>query len=1036
MSTNPLYTVDNDSIGLDDEPANTVEVADPEPARRIALTVFESRTANMGVRYGFSSLAEIHGYFARAREATKQKLEMPTFLAGSTAQNRRGSAAVDWIHLLVYDIDNTRTIKGGKPEPLPPEQMSTLASTLECWRGVRALAVTSFSHEPAHPKFRLLIDLSRSATSLEFPALWRSGRAKLLAAGHRVDESACDAGRLWFLPATRPGREFVCEYQDGDPVDVDVALRDAPPPPDAPNTSPTRLSQFLDMLASRISMPDLVRDEGIELTQRGSCWMASSPFRDDGVNASFAVYEDHAFDFVTSEFYGPVRFVQERRGISFKVAVDLVSDRAGLAGAERLIWKDAGKPAVVDPGDAFAALPEALPESGRGSVLSAFLTAVSTLDEPDQTPWIERLRSRYPRTFTRAELARLMRQQAREEEPAQAPSVGEYRVHEGRISAVRTSQMLGEVVTPLCNFDGKILRVITHDDGVDKRSIYEVAMTPAGAATAFLTEVDAAEFEALKWISPDSGTRCWVGPGASTRDQLRVALHHLSAPEHIIRFGQVGWRKIDGEWAYLHAGGAVGRPSAQVTHVELGRGGKLDRFRLPDSLRPRHEALERAVHNSLKLIECGPPEAMYPLYCSAVASPLASMLPLHHVLALIAPPASFKSSVALEFQRFFGDFQHEGHFPLNFESSPTAAEITMSVLADSLAVMDDFRVRSDRGIAERQRHLADVVIRSIGNRQSRERASSRVELQTSRPPRCNLWMTCEIDPSPADQNESGSNRLLKIWLSKDAIQKGVLAEVQREGRHSIMMRGYLDSLTVFYPTLLNDLAAEHAQVRDELRQEKGLLDRQPDMIASLLVSFRTWFRCFAAAGGYVTFEEARRHQERAKEALLSVSTGAAAASKVASPIAQWIDVLRGGLAAGRYHLAERASPLRTISETLSDFGTATTTTRREIGWRGPTHVWLHPASAHGAVVALLREQQSHMPMRIADVFRGLVERGHATPGTEPGRVGTRRDVGGGRERVIELPVDLFDGVDLDRERRVPPLDEELTVRADLGSPAN
>ena len=79
----------------------------------------------------------------------------------------------------------------------------------------------------------------------------------------------------------------------------------------------------------------------------------------------------------------------------------------------------------------------------------------------------------------------------------------------------------------------------------------------------------AAQFASLNWGASNLGAGAYVEAGIQVKDRARVAIQRLSediAERHV--YTHTGWRKIDGAWAYLHAGGAIGEQGV-IENIEV-----------------------------------------------------------------------------------------------------------------------------------------------------------------------------------------------------------------------------------------------------------------------------------------------------------------------------------------------------------------------------------------------------------------------------------------------------------------------------------
>ena len=115
----------------------------------------------------------------------------------------------------------------------------------------------------------------------------------------------------------------------------------------------------------------------------------------------------------------------------------------------------------------------------------------------------------------------------------------------------------GEVIVPLTNFAARIVGQVTRDDGAEQLRVFELEAELRGRRYQF--HIDASEFASLAWVPRELGGEAVVFPGQMIKDHARVAIQTLSGE---IRgravYAHTGWRKVDGQMVYLHAGGAIG----------------------------------------------------------------------------------------------------------------------------------------------------------------------------------------------------------------------------------------------------------------------------------------------------------------------------------------------------------------------------------------------------------------------------------------------------------------------------------------------
>jgi hypothetical protein len=115
----------------------------------------------------------------------------------------------------------------------------------------------------------------------------------------------------------------------------------------------------------------------------------------------------------------------------------------------------------------------------------------------------------------------------------------------------------GCIPEPLCNFTAIIEAETVYDDGSGElpRCLQVSGQLQDGTALPAAL-VPAEEFVGMNWPLRCWGARAIVSAGQGAKDHLRAAIqqHSPAAARHVV-YRQMGWRKLDGAWHYLHAGG-------------------------------------------------------------------------------------------------------------------------------------------------------------------------------------------------------------------------------------------------------------------------------------------------------------------------------------------------------------------------------------------------------------------------------------------------------------------------------------------------
>src|ERR1700674_88215 len=174
--------------------------------------------------------------------------------------------------------------------------------------------------------------------------------------------------------------------------------------------------------------------------------------------------------------------------------------------------------------------------------------------------------------------------------------VGRYLANAQGLFLLKSSGRGAPLITlPLANFTARITAEIRRDDGVDATREFEIEARLGGQTRRLV--IAAAQFASMKWVTEHLGARAVIAAGMGIKDQVREAIQLLSSKQMVERtvHTHTGWLKLDGGWAYLHGGGALG--TGAVTGVESSLPAALAPFILPAS--PTGAELKGAIRASL-----------------------------------------------------------------------------------------------------------------------------------------------------------------------------------------------------------------------------------------------------------------------------------------------------------------------------------------------------------------------------------------------------------------------------------------------------
>ena len=260
-----------------------------------------------------------------------------------------------------------------------------------------------------------------------------------------------------------------------------------------------------------------------------------------------------------------------------------------------------------------------------------------------------------------------------------------YCIEEGRIGYMKPigrGDDVTEVFIPLANFTARVIEERALDDGEETQRHF-VIQVKLKSGRRLQVEVPATQFASLSWVVREAGVRARISAGQGAHDRLREAIQIFSADvEEHRAYVHTGWRRLDGQWIYLHSG-------RTDVHVELEP--PLNRYALPET----PEDIAGALRRSLALLDVGPDEVTVPLLAAVFLAPLCQFLHPDFALFLVGKTGSLKSTLAALFLGHYGDFPDKTVLPASWESTDNALEQRLFILKDTLCIIDDFAPCAD-----------------------------------------------------------------------------------------------------------------------------------------------------------------------------------------------------------------------------------------------------------------------------------------------------------------------------------------------------
>ncbi len=301
-------------------------------------------------------------------------------------------------------------------------------------------------------------------------------------------------------------------------------------------------------------------------------------------------------------------------------------------------------------------------------------------------------------------------------EPDQPAAIGGYSVTDGVICRQKvTGDCL--VSVPLCNFNAQIVAEEMRDDGAEQMTILVLEGRLRDGTVFPNARVRSDNFQAMNWVMANWGTRAIVNAGQGNKDHLRAAIQVRSkSVSRRTVFAHIGWRKIGGEWLYLHAGGALGvLPDVSVDAGE----GRLRDFILPAP--PTGADLRAAVLASLSILDVAPQRITVPLFSAVYRAPLSEAAGVDYSVYFAGPTGAMKSELTALGQQHFGSGLERLNLPANWSATDNALEKLCFLAKDAVLVIDDFAPTGTLSDVMRLHLKADRVLRGQGNHAARGR---------------------------------------------------------------------------------------------------------------------------------------------------------------------------------------------------------------------------------------------------------------------------------------------------------------------------
>lgn len=533
-----------------------------------------------------------------------------------------------------------------------------------------------------------------------------------------------------------------------------------------------------------------------------------------------------------------------------------------------------------------------------------------------------------------------------------------YMVRHGATYELTLDKQGNEVRHKLADFAALPVEAVKRDDGIEAKMEFIMEGISSTGERFPAVSVPSAKFGSMNWPMESWGLSANISPGSSYKDKLRHAIQGVSAKTAKQRtvYAHTGWRRINGNLAYLYHGGAVG---ADGVCVELE--GNLSSYTLPEqggSLKP-----------SLELLDVIPRHISIPLLGHIYLAPLTEFLtqagyPPMHTLFLSGTSGARKSTVAALGLAHFGSSFSNTHMPASFKDTGNAIGRKAFLLKDMPLLVDDLHPVA----SPQERHRMDAVAQSIarmwGDRADRARLRSDLAMQGGNPPRGIGMMTGEDLP---EVGESGLARFVLVEVKPDDVSRlkelSAIQDKAKNGELSAAMHSYVEWLLPQGETLPDKLRERFKALRSAMANNvPGVHGRQHDNAASLLLGFEMFLICAESRGDIHPSDREVLMQE-AESILVSTSEAQRQTIREEAPVRVFLETL------GELVRTRQVDVIPVKDAGLIPVSTTT------VGYRDESYLYLLPSISFASVQTQLSKAGATVPVSRSTLWKRAAEQG-------------------------------------------------------------
>lgn len=537
-----------------------------------------------------------------------------------------------------------------------------------------------------------------------------------------------------------------------------------------------------------------------------------------------------------------------------------------------------------------------------------------------------------------------------------------YEIVNGQVSWMRQTEA-GSMPVPLCNCECYIVGYELRDDGQNVDALFIIEGSQKGIPfPAARVPVD--QLSSFRWMDRYWRGRAVPSPGMLMKERLAYALRTMNRDEwdETTVYTHIGWRALEGEQVYLHAGGAIGAAGA-VEGLAVEPGKAASSYLLPSP--PEGTELFDAIAKSLEFLELGPDRLTVPILASAFRSVMGAS---DFSIYLFGRTGTRKTTLALQVMRFFSPRYGKSSM-MSWNSTLNALRAGLFEVNDALAVIDDFKPGDPKMEAN-----AAILLQSQGDLAGRDRSDIHGNQKSGKPPRALPIVTGEDLPPGG---ESTVARCFLIEIKKGDYRDEVGSRIEKLGVAGILamtMSAFIRWMSGSEDRRLvgREEFAEERRFFSAVMMKRGRFhDRTPEQAAHLMIGIKRLVD-FLRSCGFHTDANTKAFYERCRKAIVDAASEQGEYSASSDPAERFAELLLASIRSGSAYILN-VNGTRPEGEFgwLGDHPSG-----RLVGWMDETEevFYADPVAALKAVCELASGQNAPYHWSQTAVSRHLKER--------------------------------------------------------------